>query len=210
MPRSVSACVEAIVLKTILYLALAACAAGQTGTFTPTGSMTVARTRHTATLLTDGRVLIAGGFPTTPSAEIYDPATGIFSATGNMSTPRSQHTATLLPDGRVLIAGGGPRVGPLPGMEIYDPATGVFSPAGNLLSPRSGHSAILLANGTVLLVGGSGLAAFPALAPAEAYDPATGGSSPYGPYLRGGGCGFCDPSNLLPDGRLLFPQQEQR
>src|SRR6516162_337863 len=88
------------------------------GTFTATGSMTMARFGHTATLLVDGRVLIAGGCvkdqfgdPTfckaaTDSAELYDPITRTFTATGNMTTPRWSHTATLLPDGRVLIAAG--------------------------------------------------------------------------------------------------------
>jgi Galactose oxidase, central domain len=85
------------------------------GTFIATGSMTVARFFHTATVLADGRVLIAGGqrldpppadFTNLSSAEIYDPGTGTFTATGSMTRTRSRHTATLLPNGQVLIAGG--------------------------------------------------------------------------------------------------------
>jgi hypothetical protein len=81
----------------------------KSGNFSPTGSMAIARGQHTATLLSDGRVLIAGGgnssgSPT--SAALYDPKTGTFGPTGSMTAALFNHTATLLPDGRVLIAGG--------------------------------------------------------------------------------------------------------
>jgi WD40 repeat protein len=81
----------------------------KTGTFSATGSMTATRCLHTAALLSDGRVLIAGGRSSDDgttdlaSAELYDPKTGTFSATGSMTATRSQHTAVLLRDGRVLI-----------------------------------------------------------------------------------------------------------
>lgn len=82
------------------------------GSFTPAGSLTTDRQGHTATLLTNGKVLIAGGsatlagLPVWASAELFDPAGTSFTPTGSMGTPRVGHTATLLPDGRVLIAGG--------------------------------------------------------------------------------------------------------
>ena len=81
----------------------------KTGTFSPTGSMATARELHTATALSDGRVLIAGGWDglsTLASAELYDPKTGTFSPAASMATARDTHTATVLSDGRVLIAGG--------------------------------------------------------------------------------------------------------
>jgi hypothetical protein len=69
--------------------------------------MTTARASDTATVLKDGRVLMAGGSPGISSAELYDPKLGTFTPTANsMTTGRAGHTATLLPDGRVLIAGG--------------------------------------------------------------------------------------------------------
>jgi len=81
-----------------------------TGKFSPTGSMGVSRTSQTATLLSDGRVLVTGGQSTggseLDSAELYDPATGVFSPAGLLSQGRDLHTATVLKDGRVLIAGG--------------------------------------------------------------------------------------------------------
>jgi hypothetical protein len=157
------------------------------GTFTATGNMNAARLGHSATLLQNGKVLIAGGGTSQlsgavwASAELYDPATGIFSATGNMTTPRWSHTATLLPDGRVLIAGGaetglfGSPV--LASAELYDPATGTFSAAGTMMVGRMQHTATLLLNGEVLIAGGttgSQGSYGDAARGAELYDPAAG------------------------------------
>ncbi|MGA2514420.1 MAG: kelch repeat-containing protein, partial [Candidatus Limnocylindrales bacterium] len=77
-----------------------------TGTFSPTGSMTTGRAGHTATLLSDGRVLVAGAEDSGNHADLYDPRTGRFTPTGSMPADQYGLTATLLSDGRVLLAGG--------------------------------------------------------------------------------------------------------
>jgi large repetitive protein len=132
-----------------------------TGTFTTTGSMLAARATHTATLLRNGRVLIAGG-DQSGTAELYDPSSGAFLATGSMTTLRAGHTATLLTSGTVFIAGGGPvpndsdyGVVMTAGTEIYDPVSGSFTSAGSMRIPRAGQTATLLNDGTVLLAGGA-------------------------------------------------------
>ncbi|MCE1229623.1 MAG: putative Ig domain-containing protein [Firmicutes bacterium] len=150
-------------------------AAGGPGTCTPTANLNAARVFHTATLLGNGKVLIAGGFNGTlalASAELYDPVAGTFSSTGSMVTPRQAHTATLLANGKVLLSGGVSLGTTLASAELYDPATGQFTATGSLGAARSDHSATLLSNGKVLMVGGRDLAAY--LATAELYDPATG------------------------------------
>jgi hypothetical protein len=137
-----------------------------------TGSMALPRLLHTATLLDDGRVLVAGGFNTT--SELYNPETKTWSATGNTLGSHRGHTATKLKDGRVLIAGGG--VCPITSAtaEVYVPATGKWRPAGILNTQRYHHTAVLLPNGKVLVAGGrTGEYDSGTLASAELYDPAT-------------------------------------
>jgi len=152
------------------------------GVIAPIGSMSTARAGHTATLLPNGKVLIAGGFAGAEngktSAEFYDPATMTFAATGNMATPRQSHSAILLPNGKVLIAGGFNGTY-LASAEIYDPATGSFTPTGQMSSAREGPVALLLGNGKVLVAGGVG-EGWTILASAELYDPATGSFAPAG------------------------------
>jgi hypothetical protein len=203
---------------TLLFLAVgvqAPVVMAQTGTFTPTGSMITARSQHTATLLLDGRVLMAGGMLFDPgrpwlplaSAELFDPSTGRFTATGSMTTARRQPSAALLPDGRVLIAGGTRSDGSaVASAELYDPSTGSFTVTGGMINPRFGHSAILLANGKVLIVGGAGTS-YPNPGGAELYDPATGTFAATGEYVVEGGC--CAPAILLADGKVLFALQNR-
>jgi hypothetical protein len=180
-----------------------------------TGDMTSRRLFHTATLLTDGRVLIAGGrnieatggtstpFKTLSSAEIYDPGTGTFTPTGSMTMPRDGHTATLLPDGKVLIAGGGAinsanDTPALPVAELYDPNTGTFGLTGVMTSARWSPRATLLNNGKVLIAGG--LIGGVNLASAELYDPSTGTFTASANMTRPG----ADTSTLLPNGKVMI------
>ena len=133
-------------------------------TFSSTGGLNTARQSASATLLSNGKVLIAGGLVNGAAgigtAELYDPATGTFAFTGgSLNTPRGAHTATLLPDGTVLLAGGyncpGTCTTPILGSaEIYDPSTSIFTNTGSLSTARWQHTATLLNDGTALIAGG--------------------------------------------------------
>jgi hypothetical protein len=185
--------------------------------FVATGSMHTARMDATATLLKNGRVLIAGGSNTVgshglifASAELYDPATGKFTTTGSMSIRRTDHTATLLKDGRVLIAGGytcsssaACSSGPfqeVASAEIYNPKTGKFSPTGSMTAPRAYGTATLLLDGKVLMAQGDRTAW------AELYDPTSGRFVRTSKQLD-----FVQATTtLLPDGRVLLAGQAIR
>jgi hypothetical protein len=164
---------------------------------------------HTATVLADGRVLIAGGAigpaggaPVTNLAEIFDPATNTFSATGSMTTERGWHSATLLKSGKVLIVGGndfsftGNSVA-LSTAELYDPASGTFTrTAGSPVVTHERHTATLLQDGKVLITGGTSLGF------AELYDPASDSFSLTGnPIVPDGSDGS---AMLLANGKVLF------
>jgi hypothetical protein len=149
----------------------------RTGTFTETGSMTTKRSCHTATLLKNGLVLLAGGDDQgTGSAELFDPKAGTFNPTGPMSSERFSATATLLASGDVLVAGGytsAGLAGALASAELYDPNTGTFRRTGSMMTPRGGHTATSLPDGRVLMAGGE--LATEVLNSAELFDPKTGG-----------------------------------
>jgi N-acetylneuraminic acid mutarotase len=137
-------------------------------------SLTAARDNHTATLLTNGKVLVVGGQNVNgvlSSAELYDPATNSWSSAASLTAARDNHTATLLTNGKVLVVGGQNSSGDLSSTELYDPTTNSWSSAGNLATPRSDATATLLPNGKVLVAGGFEF--FIRLASAELYDPVT-------------------------------------
>ena len=180
--------------------------------FTPTGSMTVARAGQTISMLRDGRVLLTGGVQNAgfrselSSAEIYDPGAGTFSATGSMTVPREGHTATMLRDGRVLVAGGSDNgIHTLDSAEIYDPSSGTFYRTGHLHQPRVAHVAALLGTGKVLIAGG-GRGGMPggyiSYDTAELYDPASGRFSAIFPHMKSDRVGAA--AVKLNDGRVLI------
>ena len=137
----------------------------RTRTFASTGSMAIARAGHAATLLPDGRVLVAGGFSPdlqgtdlATSVEIYDPATGRFTFAGRLLRPRAEHQATLLGDGTVLLSGGrteGEGTLASATCEAFDPDTGQSRLAISDRITRYRHRAVRLESGAVLLIGGS-------------------------------------------------------
>lgn len=126
--------------------------------WTSTGSLIEGRGDFTATVLDDGRVLVAGGHGPAPTvgAELYNPATGTFAATGAPVTRRDDHVAVKLQNGNVLIAGG-EQTGvwsTISSSELYNPVTGTFSTTGVMVSARREFSAERLADGRVIAIGG--------------------------------------------------------
>jgi hypothetical protein len=154
------------------------------GQITFGSQMTTQRIQNTATLLNNGKVLLAGGG--TSTAELYDPSTGNFAPTG--SIPISPGVAALLANGNVLLVGGSTA-------EVYDPTTGIFSPTGSMMdSTRGTGSLTALPNGKVLVIGGD--------ATTELYDPATGSFSYTGSMATARWYGFT--ATLLSNGKVLI------
>src|SRR2546429_636629 len=168
----------------------------------PTGSVFTARSRHTATLLPNGKVLVAGGNngPALSSAELYDPATGMWAATGSLGTARERPTATLLPNGKVLVAGGGSNESNfLNNPQLHGPASGTWATTGSLGTARTLPTATLLPNGKVLVAGGSKNDC-QEFSSAELYDPAPGTWAATGTL---GTARNHHTATLLPNGKVL-------
>ncbi len=125
--------------------------------FSKINPLTTPRINQSATLLPNGKVLIAGGYNgnALSTTEIYDPKSKTFSQGPDMKTPRYGHTATLLHDGKILMTGG---VGTgwtfLSSAEIYDTQTNKFTESSPMAFARESHTATLLKNGNVLITGG--------------------------------------------------------
>ena len=169
--------------------------------------MANARQIHTATRLSDGRVLVAGGVTTgggpTATAELYDPSTGTWSSAASMHVARSRHVAVPLNDGRVLVAGGqtASRVHTA-STEIYDPSSDTWASTTPMSIGRDNFTGTLLADGRVLVsggVGGDGSGARVEKS-AEIYDPALGQWTPAGNMAKRK---FNHAAVRLSDGRVL-------
>ena len=167
------------------------CGISSSGEVSATGALNNAREAHTATLLPNGKVLVAGGFNNDSSGqpqgqlstcELYDPATKTWSVTGALADGRDGHTATLLSNGKVLVTGGYDTIGmPLSSSELYDPVLGTWSSTGALVNARYFHTAILIPNGMVLVAGGTATyGSNVELSSSELYDPLTESWSPTG------------------------------
>ena len=169
-PVTVSPTATTVFTLTVSGTGTAATATASVGVqgFTATGSMASARLSPTATLLPNGKVLVAGGGGAADltSAELYDPAAGTFSATGSMAQARSRHAAVLMANGKVLMIGG---TGANGVCEVYDPASGAFTATGSMGVNRYNVTAIALDDGRVLVAGGTG-----SVIDAQIYTPSTG------------------------------------
>ncbi|WP_427164247.1 Kelch repeat-containing protein [Streptomyces sp. C1-1] len=157
----------------------------RTRLWSTTGALGTPRWGHSAILLADGSVLVAGGStvrsgPSTTalrSAERFDPSTGRWTAVKDMTDARTGHTALSLTGGAVLVCGGVAPVGTaddpaLAFCELYDPTQGRWTPTGGLLRARRHHQATRISDSTVLVTGGTA--------------PGSPGTSPYDPFSQRG------------------------
>jgi len=161
MKSSLSLAPARIMYVVALALAASTLSFAASGTWSSTGTMISARDGHTATILTNGKILAAGGTNNgvaLTSAELYSSAAGTWASTGSMNTARSHARAVVLSNGSVLVMGGCVNdclSATTSSAELYNPNTGTFSATGSMLQARSDFGVTLLANGQVLVAGGS-------------------------------------------------------
>ncbi len=188
-----------------------------TGSFTPTGATETIRYAATATLLNNGKVLVAGGTANglpLATAELFDPSVGTFTPVSTMGTARAYFTAVLLSTGKVLLIGGrDANDTPVATAELFDPLNGTFTPTGSMATPRSGHTATLLCDLTsapcsdnrVLVTGGVD-ATGSLVAAAELFDPNSGSFLPTGGMAT---ARALHTATLLKDGTVLIAGPDQ-
>jgi hypothetical protein len=192
-----------------LLVGLALPAAAGPGVFQPVGKMMEPREFPDVTLLSDGRVLVTGGFQwkvdrnvALATAEVFDPTTDSFTRVADLATTRFAPAVVSAPDGRAFFLGGVDDLESNAGLktvEMFDATTGKFAPAGNLVRARRLHTAARLPDGRIFVVGGAWGDEWATRA--EVFDPATGKATLLGPILAGRG----RPETVsLPDGRVAI------
>jgi hypothetical protein len=181
--------------------------------------MSQARSGHTATLLNDGRVLVAGGFNTNGvlnSAELFDPTTKTWTPASPMQIPRARHTATLLPDGSVLVVGGATDTAHPASItetaEKFDPSSGAWTQVKSMNTKRAFHTATLMLDGSVLVVAGGPTGTLDGQLSAERYSPASDSWTSAGqtrvPHTRGTATLLADGTVLVAGGVQSGPEQD--
>jgi hypothetical protein len=180
-----------------------------TGTWTLTGSMSRARSRHATTLLPDGRVLVVGGeYPPSTLAELYDPRTGTWTAAAPTLGPHWGTQLVSLPGGEVLALGGRvrvvddsppSRVEVVPDTDVYEPVTGTWRAGPVMNVNRWQPAALVLPSGRVLVFNGTRHSAQSGAS--ELYEPSTRQWLPVGNVVEYRHYGFS--AAVLSDGRVL-------
>lgn len=191
-------------------LALNAFAWGASGTWSTLASVHTARDGHTATLLSNGNVVVAGGENNNnviSSTEVYNPTTSSWTVSGNLNVARANAGAVILPSGSVLVAGGctsNCQSGTTGSAELFNSVSGTWTSTGSMTQARTYFGLVLMPSGKVLAAGGcTGLSANGCTAvtrKAEVYDPSTGKWTPTGSMVAARGSLT---ATVLPNGMIL-------